>query len=452
MRKCCMLLMIMAATGCFAQKDSVNQLSFSMNLLTHGEACGGGLPRSKDIAYDEDKSRFMVGRVRLNIDYQRSGLQAHAVIQNKAIWGMKGNNALTLYEGWVKLTAKNGLFAQAGRIALAYDDERIIGPNDFATAAQSHDVLRLGYEGHGHKAHAILAYNQNGDNYYNGTYYNNGAQLYKTMQTVWYHYDVPKFPLGVSLLFMNIGQQAGRYVEVEDGMGGTKKVPDENNKPRTEYQQMFGGYLNFHPKHLTLEGSYYRQAGKIVNESKQAGKIKAWMASAKATIKPTDKYGFVLGYDYLSGDDYVPVIYGGSFGMPYKEYEGGFAPLYGSRTKFYGILDYFYESAYINGFTPGLQNANLGIIGKPVPKLSCSATYHYLATATELSGLDRTLGHSIELQASYKFSKDISLIAGYTQMTGTETMDRLKQGNSSKQARWGWFSLVISPSLFTTKW
>ena len=187
MRKCCMLLMIMAATGCLAQKDSVNQLSFSMNLLTHGEACGGGLPRTGDGGSEEDKSRFMVGRVRLNVDYQRSGLQAHAVIQNKALWGMKGNNALTLYEGWVKLTAQNGLFAQMGRIALSYDDERIIGPNDFATAAQSHDVLRVGYEGYGHKAHAILAYNQNGDNYYNGTYYDNGAQLYKTMQTVWYH-------------------------------------------------------------------------------------------------------------------------------------------------------------------------------------------------------------------------------------------------------------------------
>jgi hypothetical protein len=429
----------MAATGCLAQKDSVNQLSFSMNLLTHGEACGGGLPRTGDGGSEEDKSRFLVGRVRLNVDYQRSWLQAHAVIQNKGIWGMKGNNALTLYEGWVKLTARNGLFAQMGRIALSYDDERIIGPNDFATVALSHDVLRVGYEGHGHKAHAILAYNQNGDNYYNGTYYNNGAQLYKTMQTVWYHYDVPKFPLGVSLLFMNIGQQAGIQ-------------GDPYNSPSTEYQQMYGGYINFHPKYLSLEGSYYRQTGKVVNEFKQAGKIKAWMASAKATIKPTDKYGFVLGYEHLSGDDYVPVIYGGSFGMPYKEYEGGFAPLYGSRTKFYGILDYFYESAYINGFTPGLQNAYLGIIGKPAPKLSCSATYHYLATATKLSGLDRTLGHSIELQASYKFSKDISLIAGYTQMMGTETMDRLKQGNSSKQARWGWFSLVISPSLFTTKW
>ena len=439
MRKCCMLLMIMAATGCFAQKDSVNQLSFSMNLLTHGEACGGGLPRTGDGGSEEDKSRFMVGRVRLNVDYQRSGLQAHAVIQNKGIWGKKGNNALTLYEGWVKLTARNGLFAQMGRIALSYDDERIIGPNDFATAALSHDVLRVGYEGHGHKAHAILAYNQNGDNYYNGTYYNNGAQLYKTMQTVWYHYDVPKFPLGASLLFMNIGQQAGIQ-------------GDPYNSPSTEYQQMYGGYINFHPKYLSLEGSYYRQTGKVVNEVMQTGKIKAWMASAKATIKPTDKYGFVLGYEYLSGDDYVPVTHGGSFGMPYHEYEGGFAPLYGSRTKFYGILDYFYESAYINGFTPGLQNAFVGINYSPNNKFTCSATYHYLATATELHNLDRTLGHSIELEAKYKFSKDISLTAGYTQMTGTETMDRLKQGDSSKRARWGWFSLVISPSLFTTKW
>ena len=106
-----------------------------------------------------------------------------------------GDKALNLYEGWVKMTAKNGLFAQVGRIALSYDDERIIGTNDFAMAAQSHDVLRVGYEGYGHKVHAILGYNQNAENVYKGTYYAGGSQAYKTMQTVWYHYDVPKFPL-----------------------------------------------------------------------------------------------------------------------------------------------------------------------------------------------------------------------------------------------------------------
>ena len=146
------------------------------------------------------------------------------------------------------------------------------------------------------------------------------------------------------------------------------------------------------------------------------------------------------------------MLYGGRFGTPRHEVVKGFSPLYGSRTKFYGIMDYFYESAYINGFTPGLQNAFVGIFGKPTDKLSCKATYHYLAVATDLDDLNSTLGHSIDLQASYKFSKDISLSAGYTQMMGTETMNRLKQGSSSKQARWGWFSLVVSPSIFKTKW
>lgn len=360
---------------------------------------------------------------------------------------MSGNQIVNLYEGWVKMTAKNGLFAQAGRVELAYDDERIIGPNDFATAALSHDVVRAGYEGHGHKAHAIFAYNQNGNNVYNGTYYDNGAQEYKTMQTVWYHYDVPKFPLGASLLFMNFGLQAGRYKEVND-----KKVEDENNPPRTVNQQMWGGYLNFHPKYLTLEGSYYRQTGKVVNKEKNSKPIKAWMASVKATVKPADMYGFELGYDYLSGDDYVPVAYGGPFVMVNHPEIKGFTPLYGSRTKFYGIMDYFYQSAYTNGFTPGLQNAFLGVFGNPIGKLNCSATYHYLAVANKLDKFNRTLGHSIELQASYQFSKDITLLAGYTQMFGTETMACLKQDGSSKSARWGWFTLAVSPNLFTAKW
>ena len=444
MRNHFIMLLLLVSMGCWAQTDTtaVNQLSFRMEVLTHGEACGGGLPKeSNSMETVEDKSRFLLNRMRLKVDYERKGLQAHATIQNKYVWGNQNNQALNLYEGWVKLTANCGLFAQIGRVALSYDDERIIGANDFATASLSHDVAIVGYEGHGHKLHAILGYNQNSANVYKSTYYdtNEGAQYYKSMQTVWYHYDVPKVPLGVSLLFMNIGQQTGEPGSI-------------NNPPSTEYQQMYGGYVNYHPEFMTLEASYYRQTGKVVNDAKFAGPVKAWMASAKAVMKPTDRYGFVLGYDYLSGDDYVPVVYGGAIGLPYHETEGGFTPMYGSRSKFYGILDYFYESAYTQGFTPGLQNAYLGITGKPVSQLTCSATYHYLATATELSGLNRTLGHSIELEASYQFSKDISLVAGYTQMMGTETMDRLKQGNGNKHARWGWFSLVISPSLFTTKW
>lgn len=448
MRKFCVSLLLAASTGSWAQTDSINKISVGLEFVTHGETCGGGLPKPEDnVVRAEDKSHFLFGRTRLTVDYERPGLQAHAVLQNKAVWGMSGNQSLNLYEGWVKMTAKNGLFAQVGRVALAYDDERIIGPNDFATASLSHDIVRVGYEGHGHKAHAILAYNQNGDNVYNGTYYDNGAQAYKTMQTLWYHYDVPKIPLGASLLFMNVGMQAGDYIEKDE-----KKVEDPDNPPATKYQQMWGAYVNYHPKYFTLEGSYYRQSGKMVDKTKHASPIKAWMASVKATINPSDKYGFVVGYDYLSGDDYVPVAYGGPLVMVLHREIGGFTPLYGSRTQFYGIMDYFYESAYTNGFTPGLQNAFVGVFGNPTSKLKCSATYHYMAVATQLEKFNSTLGHSVELEASYQFTKDIGLSAGYTEMYGTDTMVNLKQDGSGKRARWGWFTLAISPSLFTARW
>ncbi len=431
-------ILLLSAENVFAQNDTLkNNFSVGLEFVTHGEICGGGLPRAAEST--ENRSAFLFGRARIKADYERKGLQAHAVIQNSAVWGMSGNMNLGLYEGWVKMTSRHGLFAQVGRVALSYDDERVIGTNDFATAALSHDVLRAGYEGHGHKVHAILAFNQNGKNVYFGTYYDGGAQFYKTMQTLWYHYDFSKFPLGASLLFMNLGLQAG----VEG---------NEDNPVRVEYQQMFGGYVKYHPKYFSLEGSYYRQSGKLVDENHFSKPIKAWMASVKANINPSDKYGFVLGYDYLSGDDFVPVPYGGAFGMPRHAVEGGFTPLYGSRNQFYGIMDYFYESAYINGFTPGLQNAFIGVSGKPFKDFSCGITYHYLAVATRLSDLGSTLGHSIELTAGYQFSKDIMLLAGYTQMMGTETMARLKQEGSGNRAHWGWFSLVISPSLFNAKW
>ena len=439
-RSCLVVALQLPLISVQAQTDStkVNTLSFGLNFMTHGEIVRGGLPVDKDEEM-EDKSNFLLGRTRLIVDYARPYLQAHAVIQNKSVWGTSGNQTLNLYEGWVKMTAKNGLFAQVGRIALSYDDERIIGTNDFAMAALSHDVLRVGYEGYGHQVHAILGYNQNAENVYKSTFYTGGSQAYKTMQTVWYHYDVPKFPLGASLLFMNVGLQSGEPGKVD-------------NSPSTVYQQMYGGYVNYHPKFMTLEGAYYRQGGKFVDPLiKSAGKIEAWMASAKATITPSDNYGFTLGYDYLSGDDYVAVPKPGQIGTVFHDVAKGFTPLYGSRAKFYGIMDYFYEEAYINGFTPGLQNAFVGAFGRPVANFDCGATYHYLAVTTQLTNLNSTLGHSIDLQASYRFTKDISLTAGYTMMFGTETMDRLKQGNSSKTARWGWFSLVISPSLFTTK-
>lgn len=330
---------------CAQEKDSLGQtapkentLKVDLQMLTHGEIRNGGMAEAEE----DQKSQFLMNRERLLIGYERTGLETRLNIQHSGIWGQSGKGAFNVFEAWARMKAKNGLFAQVGRVALAYDDERIIGTNDWAMAALSHDVIRAGYEGNNHKAHLILAYNQNAESLtQGGNYYTNGAQPYKSMVTAWYHYDFPKIPLGASVLFMNTGMQGG----------------EKDANPHSEYQQLLGGYLSYKPKHLRMEGSYYHQLGK----NEEGIKINAWMASTKVDWSPTDKYGVEAGFDYMSGDKLFAVPPSGSIGVIQHKEIKGFNPIYGSHHKFYGAMDFFYVSTYVNGFTPGLQNAFAGI-------------------------------------------------------------------------------------------
>ena len=424
-----------------------NQLSVDLQFLGRGESRYGGLPAVQvevdDYGFEVanakvPKSNFVLSRTRLPINFKRDWLEARVTPQHSGVWGQAGKGTFNLYETWVKMTAPFGMFAQVGRVALNYDDERIIGSDDWAMASSSHDVLRLGYEGHGHKAHILLAYNQNADVMNSGgSYYAGGSQPYKTMQTAWYHYDLPRFPLGASLLFMNIGMQS----TVED-------ITVEMHKDRTFFQHLAGAYLSFQPKHWKAEASYYNQFGKNENGIK----IQAWMMSAKVTYMPKPWLNATVGYDYLSGDKYFAVPTGHNIGMVHHDVIKGFSTVYGSHHQFYGAMDFFYVSAYHNGFTPGLQNAYIGATYSPLKNWMLDASYHYLSTATELEDMDRTLGHEIEFQTSCVISRDVRVSAGASFMWGGETMERLKRSNTRTNLRWGWISLVVTPRIFSTKW
>ena len=434
------LLLLFPASMCWAQQEANNQLDVNLQMLGHGEMRFGGLDdnttESESGATDKNHAYFLMGRTRLSIDYKRMGLETKVVAQHSGVWGQKGQGNFNLYEAWAKFNLKNGLFGQIGRQALAYDDERIIGTNDWAMAALSHDVIRLGYDGPQHKAHAIFAFNQNAENTHGGTYYKDGAQPYKTMQTFWYHFDVPKFPLGASLLFMNIGMQGG----TKEGYG--------DDEPRTIYQQLLGTYIKFSPGRFSAEASYYHQLGR----SEDNLKINAWMASVRGSMQVIRQLKAVAGFDYLSGDKYFAVPAKGHFGVTRHEVIKGFNPIYGSHHKFYGMMDFFYVMTYLNGFTPGLQNLYVGGDYAPIDKMNLKLRYHYLAMATKLAGIDQTLGHDVDFEASYQFAKDARFSLGFSYMLGTESMEKLKRASKDNNLKWAWFSLLISPRIFTTKW
>ena len=429
----CMVMALLFSFGLKAQ-EADNQFSLDAQLVTRGELRAGGFKADSLDKYR--RTQFVLGKYRVTADYKRSWLEVKLSPQFAGIWGQGGAN-ISLYEGWANMQTKNGLFVKIGRQELEYDDERIIGNDDWTMTAPTHDVLKVGYDGESHKIHLMAAYNQNADSIETGmSYYAGGLQPYKNMQTLWYHYDTPKKMFGISLVGMNIGMQSNN-----------KKDPDA-----TYYQQLVGTYMAFRPKHWSLEGAFYYQLGK----EEHGLPINAFMGSVKATVNPSEKYNIFAGYDYLSGDKFFAVPAEGNLGMVQHDKIRGFNAIFGSHHEFYGAMDFFYMKNYYHGFTPGLQNLYLGGNVNPVDGLNLNAAYHYYAIATDLDYLDsKTLGHEVDFSASYAFNKAVSISAGYTYMHGTETMVRLQQiqeVTEQRQLHWGWLMLSVKPTLFSTIW
>ena len=424
---------ILSAVGLRAQ-ETVNEFTIDTKLNTRGEVRVGGFDPEVEESGQALKAVFVMGQYRLNLGYKRADwFEVKLSPQFSGVWGQASGN-LSLAEGWFSMRHnKTGLFAKIGRQTLEYDDERILGYDDWTMTAPTHDLLKFGFEGYGHKVHALLAYNQNSDNVSTGTsYYAGGIQPYKTMQTLWYHYDTPKSIFGFSLIGMNIGMQS-----------------QQSDKPdKTFYQQLFGTYMVLKPSIVKMEGSFYYQMGK----EEHGIPLSAYMGSAKLKVTPNDFYNLYAGYDYLSGDRYFAVPAEGTIGMIYHDVIRGFCPIFGSHHEFYGAMDFFYVDSYVGGFTPGLQNLYTGGSVRPVQGLNINAAYHFFAIATNLDYLKKPLGHEIELSLDYTFAKFVRVGAGYSYMRGTETMEKLQHVSENRQLHWGWVMISVTPTIFTYSW
>lgn len=414
------------------QPEPENEFTIDAELMTRGEIRRGGLPSSEEDV--DNKASFILERTRLGMGYSRSFFQAHITAQHSAVWGQAGKGSFNLYEAWAQFKARNGLFAKVGRQVLSYDDERIIGSNDWAMTALSHDLLKVGYENDKHKLHLMFAYNQNSASVNGGSEYRDGDKPYKTMQNLWYHYQHPRVPFGVSLLFMNQGLQSEK----------------DDNLKKTYYQQLVGTFVSYKPRDWNVEGSFYYQLGK--NET--GTDIRAWMASTKGTYSPSHHWKLTGGYDILSGDPFFAVPSGGGMGLGLTQHKTikGFSPLYGSHHKFYGAMDFFYVSTYYDGFTPGLQNIYAGVSYKPISKLKFDGTYHYFRIATNTDNLDKPLGHEVELTVSYTPIKELLVSVGYSYMHGSKTMEALKRVDSQRNLHWAWLNLIVRPRFLQIKW
>lgn len=406
-----------------AQDSNDEEFSISAQIRARGEYRNGSLiPREEG----EKSATFINNRTRLMMNYKRSNLEFKLSGQHVGVWGQqpqinkKGD--FILNEAWAKIKFNEGFFAQIGRQVLSYDDERILGGLDWNVAGRYHDLLKLGYADDLNTLHLSLAFNQNDETPHGGNYYAPGGQPYKNMQTLWYHYGNNQRPFGISLLVMNLGREIG-----------------EPEKPKDAYMQTFGTYLTYKKNIWDLSGAVYYQTGK--NESDRS--VSAYMANIFAKANLSNQWAVGIGSDYLSGSN--------SNEGKYKAFD----PLYGTHHKFYGTMDYFYASSFANGLAPGLWNNQIGLYYKTSPKVDMSLNYHYFMTTKKLevgdTKLDKGLGSEFDFQVNWSIMPDVKLMAGYSVMFGTKTMDAVKGGNHKRWQDWGWVSINITPNLFSTK-
>lgn len=413
----------------FAQaqnNEKENEFTISAQIRPRAEYRNGALfPREEG----EESARFINNRARLSMEYKRNDLIMKFSAQHVGVWGqdpqIDKDGRFILNEAWARLNFGKGFFGQAGRQALAYDDERILGALDWNVAGRYHDALKLGYENDRNRLHLILAFNQNDEYITGGTYYAAGAQPYKSMQTLWYNYQSLACPFGLSLLFMNLGQEAGDPLTEE---------------AKTRYMQTMGTYMTYKPGSWDLSATFYYQSGK----DKAENSLSAYMGALRAQYNITKAWSVLVASDYMSGN------------KPGDDKMKAFNPLYGTHHKFYGSMDYFYASAFRAGWNPGLWDNQLGVGFKPSEKVGLSLNYHYFRTTSEVKTgqkeYTRSLGSEFDLQVDWSVMKDVKLSAGYSVMAGTETMDIIKGGDHKSWQDWAWVSLNINPKILFVKW
>lgn len=405
-----------------------NEFSMTAQIRPRAEYRNGALfPRSQG----EAPAYFINNRARLSLEYKRQDLSLKISGQHVGVWGQdpqidkKGEAHFALNEAWAKLNFGKGFFAQLGRQTLSYDDERILGALDWNIAGRYHDALKLGYESNNHRLHLILAFNQNDEKIIGGTYYGEGGQPYKNMETLWYHFSDPQKKLNISLLFLNLGLEAGDAVM-------------EN--AHTEYLQTMGTYLVYQPENWHLSGAFYYQTGK--NQHKQ--NVSAYMWNIRAQYQLHQQWKVRIASDYLSGN------------KPGDKNVNAFDPLYGTHHKFYGGMDYFYASNFLKGFNPGLWDNQIGVDYNPCHKIGLSLNYHYFATTADVEKkgkkYNRGLGSEVDFQIDVSLLKDVKLSAGYSFMRGSATLDIVKGGNHKSWQDWGWISVNINPRILFVKW
>lgn len=363
-------------------------------------------------------------RTRIISEYTAAKAKFGFSIQDVRIWGdvpqaSSSDGHLAVYQAWGEYFISPKFSIKAGRQELNYDDSRIFGNVDWAQQGRSHDVFLLKFSQATLKVDLGLAYNQGIDQNSGNVYL--VANNYKAMQYAWFHKDFSK--IGVSLLVLNNGMQHTHMADTTY---------------KTVYSQTVGGRLTGKFDKFGFASAIYHQMGKSVKDKD----IRALYAAFSIDYQFSKAFTSVAGFEYLSGNSLL---------NPDSK-EKAFTPFYGSGHKFNGHMDYFYVGNHFGSV--GLKDYYVDF-KYTNGRFSSYLTWHYFQAANDVVKasepsvkLSSSLGIEADFGINFKLTDKFNVLAGYSHMLPTSTMEVLKGGSKDQTNNWAWVSLVFKPEFF----
>ncbi|GAB3945193.1 hypothetical protein GCM10028805_13880 [Spirosoma harenae] len=503
------VILLIAHSTIIAQVSLVGQLRTRTELRN-----GVGNLASKDAP----AAFFTSQRTRLTFGYKWDRVQFQTSVQDIRVWGQDAatiNNAdgnrLMVHEAWADITLANSadttikfrpiqnLSLKIGRQEMIYDDSRLIGNLDWLQQGRRFDAAILKAQHKGWAFDLGVGFNQNTDAFgVVGDYYTPANAPTSALSTQNITLAIPAgflpttgkggAPILLTPLSTNGQNQQFKSFQMayltrvfsSPVFGKTKfstlVFKDDFQKYRIDsLGSAAQGYV--YGRRYDVAGVNSRVTygamltGQVGKASSHLGTVQ-WQAFAYGqsgkdrdglTLKHAYHYGanvmiqkgllsFGPGYEVLSGNNTTTIQAGET---------SRFDPLYGTPHKFRGSMDYFYAGT--GSPAGGLQDAFLKFkyttnrltTGLDIHYLAlASATYNKMADVPAGTLLSAKLGIEYDFLANYALNKYTNVEFGYSIMSGTNSLEYVKQGTmdqKSKIGTWAYLMINIRPDFFAIK-
>lgn len=440
----------------FVSAQVAAQFQVDAELRTRGELYHG----YKALASKNQEAAFSISqRTRLNFGYDSKWAELYVSLQDVRIWG--NNPQLSVGSGgstWLHQAYAVGKIAKwvdvkIGRQEINLDDHRIFGNVGWAQQARSHDAAILRFNPDSKtKIWLGAAYNQTAANLV-GTLYTT-PNNYKTIQFLWANRSFGK--VNASLLFLNNGLQ----INANDSLpflGDNSSVSTISYAEKATYfSQTVGFRAGYDGEKFKAFGAFYYQLGHNgafridSSETATTGNFEIDRTNLNAMLARIDLLGklgpitLTGGYEYQSGNSQVNP----------STNDQAFNPFYGTNHKFNGFMDYFYVGNHAKSV--GLHDAFLGVKFTH-KKFFIDITAHYFLAANDVNDptnsgttLSAGLGAELDIITGYNFNDEVSILAGYSNMFATSTMETIRGGDKNALSNWAFLMITFKPVLFNS--